>query len=120
MLYYTNLCNATKIHVILQKFIQYYKNSCITTWHPYSIIFYMRLIVIKLYTMYNFLKIKNNSKLLHIYFPLFLVEHSARVSRFLKHIKVNLRKKKNPHTNLVLKYLINALKEKKTIFPLMG
>lgn len=47
----------------------------------------MRLIVIKLYTMYNFLKIKNNSKLLHIYFPLFLVEHSARVSRFLKHIK---------------------------------
>lgn len=73
----------------------------------------MRLIVIKLYTMYNFLKIKNNSKLLHIYFPLFLVEHSARVSRFLKHIKVNLRKKKNPHTNLVLKYLkINALKEK--------
>lgn len=80
----------------------------------------MRLIVIKLYTMYNFLKIKNNSKLLHIYFPLFLVEHSARVSRFLKHIKVNLRKKKNPHTNLVLKYLkINALKEKKSIFPLM-
>lgn len=71
--------------------------------------------------MYNFLKIKNNSKLLHIYFPLFLVEHSARVSRFLKHIKVNLRKKKNPHTNLVLKYLkINALKEKKIYLPTHG
>lgn len=27
----------------------------------------MRLIVIKLYTMYNFLKIKNNSKLLNSY-----------------------------------------------------
>lgn len=43
--------------------------------------------------MYNFLKIKNNSKLLHIYFPLFLVEHSARISRFLKHGKVKEKEK---------------------------
>lgn len=58
-------------------------------------------------------------KLLHICFHLFFEEHSARLSRY-KHINVDLRKKKNPHTNLVLKYLINAWKEKKTYLPTHG
>lgn len=53
-------------------------------------------------------------KLLHICFHLFFVEHSARISRYIKARKGDRRKKKIPHTNLVLKYLkINALKEKK-------
>lgn len=81
----------------------------------------MRLIVIKLYIMYNFFKIKNNLKFFYIYFFLFLVEYSVCVLRFLKYIKVNLRKKKNLYINLVLKYLkINVLKEKKIIFLFMG